>query len=74
MEPYHYKRTENGTLESLKNRILKKTTKEPYIELFLPSECDRNDPSSVLSDLEEGRLGQVKVLERRVAPTTIIIG
>ena len=33
---------------------------------------NRDDASAILGDLEEGRLGKVKVLARRVAPTTCI--
>ena len=39
-----------------------------------PSEGDRDDSGAVLSNLEEGRLGEVEVLEGRVAPAAIVIG
>ena len=37
----------------------------------IPAEGDRDDSGPVLGNLEEGRLGHVKVLKRRVAPPTI---
>lgn len=42
--------------------------------LFLPSEGNRHNPSAVLGNLQESRLGQIKVLERRIAPAAIIVG
>lgn len=41
--------------------------------VIIPSEGDRDYSSSVLSNLEESRLGQVKVLERRVAPAAVVV-
>ncbi|GMP79609.1 hypothetical protein CsSME_00035087 [Camellia sinensis var. sinensis] len=39
----------------------------------LPLKRDWNNSSSVLSNLQESRLCQIKVLEERVAPPTIVI-
>ena len=41
---------------------------------MLPSEGDWDNPSAVLGDLQEGGLGQVEVLEGRVAPATVVVG
>lgn len=51
-----------------KNRV---SVKERIVTL--PSKSDRDDPSSVLCNLQESRLGQVKVLERRIAPPAIVV-
>lgn len=42
--------------------------------IFLPSERDRDNSSSILSDMQESRLGQIEVLKRRITPTTIGVG
>lgn len=39
-----------------------------------PAEGDGDNAGVVLSDLEECRFGEIKVLEGRVAPTTVIVG
>lgn len=39
----------------------------------LPSEGNGNNPSFVLCNLQESRLSQIKVLQWRVAPATIVI-
>lgn len=39
-----------------------------------PSVSNRHDSSPVLSNVQEDRLGEVKVLQRRVAPTPRIVG
>lgn len=41
--------------------------------LLLPSEGNWDNPSSVLGNLQESRLSQIEVLERGVAPATIVI-
>lgn len=41
---------------------------------FLPSEGYGDYASAVLSDLQESRLSQIEVLERRVAPAAVVIG
>ena len=49
---------------------------EPYASLHStrnPSVQYRNYPSLILRDLQEGRLRQVEVLERGVAPPTVVI-
>ena len=38
-----------------------------------PSEGHGHDPGTVLSDLEEGGLGQVKMLEGRVASPSVVV-
>lgn len=43
------------------------------ITWLVPSEWNRNNSSSVLGYLQESRLSQIKVLERRIAPPTIVI-
>ena len=39
----------------------------------LPSKIYRNNSSLVLSNTKENRLSKIKMLERRVTPTTIIV-
>lgn len=41
--------------------------------MYVPSEGNGHDSGSVLSDLEERRLGQVEVLEGRVAPAAVVV-
>ncbi len=38
-----------------------------------PSKGNGHDSSTVLSNLQESRLGQIEVLEGRVAPATIVV-
>lgn len=40
----------------------------------LPSEEYRDNPSTILSNLQESRLSQIEVFERRIAPPAIVIG
>lgn len=64
---------------SLKLKLEGKKSKIKILEVFvmfhllLPSEGNRNNSSFVLSNLQESRLSKIEVLQRRVAPTTIVI-
>lgn len=40
---------------------------------MLPFEEDGDDSSAILGDFPEGRLSQIEVLERGIAPATIVI-
>lgn len=46
----------------------------PSLWFHVPSKCHRHNSSSILSNLKEGWFCHIKVLQRRVAPTTIIVG
>lgn len=51
--------------------------REPYasfLHTWDPSEGNGDDPGSVLGDLEECGLGHIEVLERGVAPATVVVG
>jgi hypothetical protein len=50
----------------------KKKARGNYIEK-LPSEEYGYNSSSILSNVQESRLGQIKMLERGIAPATIVI-
>nr|GMC59219.1 hypothetical protein C4D60_Mb05t10270 [Ipomoea batatas]GME12695.1 hypothetical protein C4D60_Mb05t10270 [Ipomoea batatas] len=42
--------------------------------MFIPSKRYRHNSSTILSDLQVCRLGEIEVLEGRIAPTPIVIG
>ncbi|CAL9044048.1 unnamed protein product [Musa banksii] len=44
------------------------------IDGFTPAEGDGDDAGTVLRYLEKGRLGEVEMLQRRVAPAAVVVG
>lgn len=53
-------------------KTIRRKTRGNYIEK-LPSEEYGYNSSSILSNVQESRLGQIKVLKRGVAPATIVV-
>lgn len=41
---------------------------------YVPSIGNRDDSSAVFCNFQESRLGQIKVLERGIAPAAVVIG
>jgi hypothetical protein len=45
-----------------------------FLHTWYSSERDRNNAGTILSDLKKSWLGEVEMLKRRIAPTSIIVG
>lgn len=41
---------------------------------FKPAEGNRDDASAILGDFKKGRFSKIKVLERWIAPATVVVG
>ncbi len=59
-----------------KDKNLQAQVRKEFVKFFfyLLAVEDWNNASLILSNLKESRLGHVKMVKRRVAPATIIIG
>uniref|UniRef100_A0A1J3DE11 Uncharacterized protein n=1 Tax=Noccaea caerulescens TaxID=107243 RepID=A0A1J3DE11_NOCCA len=45
-----------------------------FLHTRYSSERDRDNAGTILSDLEKSWLGEVEMLKRRIAPSTVVIG